>query len=104
MTISENPYEVGPDRLVALDKPHQFIGREALTKLAGLPLKQALVGLTLGGDALESNEEVWPLFDGHKVVGRLTSLSYSPRLEANIALLPKRQTDSARYLYADNLA
>jgi aminomethyltransferase len=35
MTIENNPYEIGMERLVDAAKPHDFIGKEALTKDPG---------------------------------------------------------------------
>lgn len=86
MTPSENPYEVGLDRLVDLDGTPEFIGRAALLRLEGQPLEKRLVGMSIEGVALDPNEDPWPLTRNGETSGRLTSLAYSPRLETNIAL------------------
>ena len=86
MTPSENPYEVGLDRLVELDSTSEFIGRAALSRLREEPLKKRLVGMRIEGSALDPNEDPWPLARDGETSGRLTSLAYSPRLETNIAL------------------
>ncbi|MDE0698654.1 MAG: glycine cleavage system protein T [Boseongicola sp.] len=86
MTPSENPYEVGLDRLVDLDGTPEFIGRAALLRLEGQPLEKRLVGMSIEGAALDPNEDPWPLTRNGETSGRLTSLAYSPRLETNIAL------------------
>lgn len=86
VTAAENPYEVGLGRLVELDNAAEFIGRDALRAKRSEPLKRQLVGLIVEGPALAANEDPWPLTASGIVVGKLTSLAYSPRLEKNIAL------------------
>ena len=86
MGIEENPYEVGLGRLVELDNTNDFIGRKVLERLKNEVVDKTLVGLSIDGSAIESNETPWPLFSDKKHIGKLTSLSYSPRLGKNIAL------------------
>lgn len=86
MGLDETPFEVGLGRLVELETTPDFVGRAALEALKDKPLSKTLVGLTIGGDALETNETAWPLFAGELRAGKLTSLAYSPRLESNLAL------------------
>ncbi|MDE0347832.1 MAG: hypothetical protein OXI66_18935, partial [Boseongicola sp.] len=64
----------------------EFIGRAALSKLKGRPLKRRLVGMRIGGPELDPNEDVWPLTRDGELAGQLTSLAYSSRLKTNIAL------------------
>ena len=85
-TPSETPFDVGLGRLVEFDSGAEFIGRDALLEKKDKPLCKRLVGLTIEGPALASNEETWRLTSADAEAGRLTSLSYSPRLEKNIAL------------------
>ena len=86
MGIDENPYQVGLGRLVELENDNHFIGRAALEKIKDQQLEKTLVGLLIDGSPLEANESPWNLYSNGKNVGKLTSLSYSPRLEKNIAL------------------
>ena len=86
MTPSHNPYELGLGRLVELDTNAEFIGREALQELSTVPPARKLVGLRSDAPAIAPNEDIWPLRLGNKITGQLTSLSYSPRLDCNIAL------------------
>jgi len=85
MTLENNPYEVGLERLVDLDKPSEFIGREALRRFSKSTSKK-LVGVEIEGARLEMNMTRWPVRGG----GHVTSAVYSPRLQKNIgyALLP----------------
>ena len=85
-TPAEDPFEIGLGRLVELDSDADFIGRSALAARQTQRREKQIVGLVVDGPALASNEDVWPLMLSGLVVGRLTSLTYSPRLEKNIAL------------------
>ena len=49
MTIANNPYEIGLERLVDLDKPEPFIGREALRKMKSEGVKRRLAGVEIAG-------------------------------------------------------
>ena len=62
------------------------MGRSELEKIRKQPLEKTLVGLILEGPTIEANETPWDLLYKGEKIGRLTSLSYSPRLEKNIAL------------------
>lgn len=86
MTLDDNPYEVRMDRLVELDKEADFIGKKSLQALKNQPLKKVIVGMEISGEQLDSNEESWEVFDEGEIVGKLTSITYSPRLKKNIAL------------------
>ncbi|MTI09292.1 glycine cleavage T C-terminal barrel domain-containing protein [Curvivirga aplysinae] len=86
MDESNNPFEIGLDRLVHLDGD-DFIGKEALTKIKTEGVKQKLVGLNVEAPPLAYNEYKWPAQteDGTSI-GALTSVVWSPRLSANIGM------------------
>jgi aminomethyltransferase len=84
MTIETNPYEVGLDRLVDLDKADPFIGREALKRVKAEGVKRKLAGVEIGGAELDLNMTRWPVRSGDATIGRITSAVYSPRLSKNI--------------------
>ena len=87
MDINTNPFELGLDRVVALDEAHDFVGKSALLAIRekGVTRKQA--GLTLHGAPLNApNTTFWPVMKNGRVVGKVTSAVYSPRLKQNIAL------------------
>ena len=86
MTPEENPYELGLGSLVELDTTPDFIGRAALEAVSRQPPSRKLVGMVLSGEALSNNEKPWPLYLGDKAVGKLTSLTHSPRLRKNLGL------------------
>ena len=87
VTPAETPYDVGLGRLVELDHDAHFIGRDALKKAKDEAPSKQLIGLRLDGEKLVPNEDPWHISDGNgNQVGRLTSCTWSPRLESNIAL------------------
>jgi len=87
MDINTNPFELGLDRLVALDTTHDFIGKSALQAIRAKGPARRQVGLIIDGAPLTApNTKFWPVSMNDKVVGKVTSAVYSPRLEQNIAL------------------
>jgi glycine cleavage system aminomethyltransferase T len=80
MTLDNNPYELGLERLVNLDKAADFIGRDALGKIQREGVKKKLVGVEIGGKPMDMNMTRYPVKGG----GFVTSCVYSPRLKKNI--------------------
>ena len=94
MTLENNPYELGLERLVNLDKPAEFIGRDALRKIQQEGVKRKLVGVEIGGAKMDLNMTRYPIRAGGKEAGFITSCVHSPRLKRNIgyAMLPIEKT------------
>jgi aminomethyltransferase len=86
MTLENNPFEVGLDKYVDLEQEADFIGKEALRRISAEGIKQKLVGLEIHGEELPSNEHRWPVYHNGEPGGVVTSATYSPRLQKNIAL------------------
>ncbi len=87
MDIKTNPYELGLDRLVACDAPHDFIGKAALRDIRDKGVTRKQIGIVIDGDPLSGpNTTFWPIHHDGAAVGKVTSAVYSPRLEKNIAL------------------
>ncbi|NRG19689.1 glycine cleavage system protein T [Rhizobiales bacterium] len=87
MTLKNNPFELGLDRLVDLDMEADFIGKSALKRIREKGVSQLLVGLEIDGPPLAgANDEHWPVTRDGQIIGRVTSAIYSPRLKKNIAL------------------
>ena len=84
MRLENNPYEVGLERLVDLDKDEPFMGREALRRISGEGVQRKLVGVEIEGDPLPFNDIRWPVWSDGRAVGEVTSALFSPRLEKNI--------------------
>jgi aminomethyltransferase len=99
MTLENNPYEVGLERLVNLDKPAEFIGREALKRIAREGVEKRLVGVEIGGTKMDLNFTRYPIrAEGGKTAGFITSCVHSPRLRKNIgyAMLPADRAKEKR--------
>jgi sarcosine oxidase subunit alpha len=78
-----NPYDCNMSWVVKLDKP-DFVGRHALAHIRSQPSENRLVGFCVsdGGQAEDGNAVV---ISG-KLVGRITSVRFSPRLKKLIGL------------------
>ena len=82
-----NPFELGLERLVALDSDADFIGKTALSAIRDKGITRKQIGLIIEGEAFAGpNTSFWPVICNNSVVGRVTSAVYSPRLEKNIAM------------------
>ena len=87
MDIHTNPFELGLDRLVELDTNLHFIGKSALKNIKCNGIKRKQVGIEISGLPLKGpNTRFWSLEKNGKIVGKVTSAVYSPRLKRNIAL------------------
>ena len=87
MSLENNPFELGLERLVDLDMASDFVGKSALIRINEQGPTRLLVGLELDGAPLVgSNDTHWPITQDGRMVGHITSAIYSPRLEKNIAL------------------
>jgi aminomethyltransferase len=79
-----NPIEAGLGWVVKLDKP-MFVGKEALEKVKGAPMKRKLVGFEVTGRGIARHG--YPLRDvDGKEVGVCTSGSPAPTVGKNIGL------------------
>jgi glycine cleavage system aminomethyltransferase T/ketosteroid isomerase-like protein len=79
-----NPYEAGHGRLVDLEKG-EFIGRQALSKVAAEGAKRKTVGLVIEGE-LPSLEWYWPLRDRRGNPGEVRWAVHSFELDRNIGI------------------
>jgi aminomethyltransferase len=84
MTIENNPYEIGMERLVDAGKAQDYIGKEALARIRGKGTDRGLVGLEIAGDPLDLNMTRWPVRIEGRPLGHVTSAVHSPRLQKNI--------------------
>ena len=85
---STNPYELGLEKLIDLKMETEFIGKKALKKIAEIGVKRKQVGIVLAGDPIrQANTKHWHIENSKgEMVGKITSVIYSPRLKQNIAL------------------
>ena len=95
MRVTDNPFEIGMDRLVDLEMEADFVGKEALKKIKKEGIKRKLVGIEILGDPISKVvppqytpgyfvPDHWPIFDDKKEIGYVTSKCFSPRLKKNI--------------------
>jgi aminomethyltransferase len=110
MWYENNPFEVGYHYtwMVDLDQEADFMGKEALRRIKQEGVKQKLVGVDVGGEPLGTyidNEMIdfFPAYAGGRLVGRVTSACYSPRLEKNIgfAMVPLEFAERGTELQVD---
>ena len=62
ITREDTPFTIGLDRLLDLDKPSDFIGKEALQRLATETPPRKLVGANFGGDPVGGNDKFWDVY------------------------------------------
>ena len=87
MDINTNPFELGLDRFVDLDMEDDFVGKDALRQIKTAGVKRRQIGVVIGGPPLtQPNTRFWNMVLDGRVIGKVTSAVYSPRLEKNIAL------------------
>jgi aminomethyltransferase len=99
MGLEHNPFEVGLERLCALDGDFDFMGKAALRAVRENGISRKLVGVEISGDPLGMNFTKWPVTADGASVGQVTTALWSPRLEKNIgyAWLPiERAADGNR--------
>jgi aminomethyltransferase len=84
MDWTNNPFELGLDRLVDLEVDADFMGKDALRRIKEEGVRRKIVGVEIEGDRLDMNETRWPVEAQGRRVGDVTSAVYSPRLERNI--------------------
>jgi len=91
-----NPYEVGLEYTVDLDQEADFIGKEALKRVAAEGVKRRVVGVEIEGEPLMGYiEDYLQVVEDGSQIGQISSAFYSPRLEKNIgfALVPIEYAD-----------
>jgi len=86
MTIDSNPLEAGLDKFIDLDKPAEYMCRDALARIARDGPEKRLVNLAIDGGPMAPMRADWPILDGGgEQVGIVTTKVWSPRFRTNIA-------------------
>lgn len=78
------PYEAGLGRVVKLDKPSDFVGRDALAARAEAGPRRTLIGLVARSRRIPRHG--YPVLLGRQVIGTVTSGAPSPTLGRPIAM------------------
>lgn len=103
MTIENNPFEIGLGKYCAVDQEADFIGKAALQRIKAEGVKQKLVGVVLPDVTIKAVKAWVPLTaaDGSSA-GKITSLTYSLKLEKTIAfaMVPIEYTEIGTMLTA----
>jgi dimethylsulfoniopropionate demethylase len=86
MTRRNNPFECGFDPFVQLDRDTDFVGRAALERIAERGPDRRVRGLCIDAESLPMCREPWPIVDGDRRVGGLTSVAMSPSFECGVAI------------------
>ena len=87
MTLDENPFDLGMDKFVNLQKKADFLSKKALTDIHKNGPTKELIGIEIPGNFQdEFSSDYVPIISDSDKVGRITSSVYSPRLKKNIAL------------------
>ena len=87
MDINTNPFELGLDKFIDLDKDFDFVGKDALLKIKKNGIKRKQVGILIHNKPmLGPNTHHWDINKDNKHIGKVTSAVYSPRLKLNIGL------------------
>ncbi len=86
MDASTNPLELGLEKFVDLDGPDDFIGKAALQRVAADGPARQRIGLFVDGAPIRQPPiRWWPVSAGGQDVGVVTSATWSPGLERNLA-------------------
>ncbi len=87
MTLYNNPIEAGLDRFFTLGKSADYLGREALEKIAAEGPAQRMVRLVVPGAPVANPRETYSITVAESdTPGCMTSVAYSPRLQCNVGL------------------
>jgi aminomethyltransferase len=95
MNLDVNPYQAGFGKVVRLDKPGDFVGKAALTKLSQTPQAKMLVGIAGEGKrAARADYEVFAE-SSDSPIGVVTSGVLSPTLGFPVAMAYVASTETA---------
>ena len=86
MTRANNPLECNLDHYCCLDGSVDFIGREALQRIAETGPTQRIRGVIFEGDSAPPCASPWPIMADGKLVGHTTTVVWSLQLKANLSL------------------
>ena len=84
MTRENNPFEIGHGKFCVIDGSIDYIGREALQKIAAEGIKREIRGIIFDGEPCPTCAKPWPVLVDDLQVGQITSGIWSPRLKKNI--------------------
>jgi aminomethyltransferase len=86
LDIRTTPFDAGLGRIVAFDKPSDFVGRQALEERSHRPVDRVLVGLELEGRRIARGGQTVLVRGTDEPIGIVTSGAPSPTLGYPIAM------------------
>lgn len=86
ITREHTPLEGGMEKYCSLDADIEAIGLEALRAQRAAGVTRRIVGVMADGDRVPPQRDPWPVLSGSQVVGSITSITWSPRLQCNVGL------------------
>lgn len=92
MTDDNTPHECGLGRFCDTATAIGCIGRDALLRVAKEGPVQQIRPIAIDGDAVPRCDRVWPLYADGARVGQVTSATWSPDFETNVAIGMVRMT------------
>jgi len=81
-----NPFEIGLGKLIDLDGPDDFIGRDALMAIRADGIKRRRAGLIIDGKPITTWQHPVDILHGGSSVGFVSEATYSSRLGCNIGV------------------
>ena len=86
-TGKNNPLECNLEKYCKADASHDFIGKQALTKIKNEGIKQQIRGIIFDGEPCPATgQPLKVLSKDSKKIGQITSGIFSPRIKKNIGL------------------
>jgi glycine cleavage system aminomethyltransferase T len=85
-TCPANAFEMGFGRMIDLDGPHDFIGRDALRRIAEAGVRRRRTGIVVDGPPPAPNRTVLDLLDGDRPIGVVNEIAHSKRLGKTIGV------------------
>ncbi|RZO63230.1 MAG: dimethylsulfoniopropionate demethylase [Candidatus Pelagibacterales bacterium] len=86
-TGENNPLECNLEKYCKPNILHDFIGKQALTKIQNKGIKQKMRGIIFDGDPCSATGQPLVVFSkDNKKIGQITSGIFSPRIKKNIGL------------------
>ena len=86
LDLATNPFEAGLGRVVKLDKPADFVGRQALQRVASEGPRRMLAGLAISGRGIARHGHAVHAPGSDEQIGSVTSGAPSPTLGTPIAM------------------
>ncbi len=92
MTDENTPHECGLGRFCNTQTAIGCVGRDALLRVAKDGPVQQVRAIEIHGGAVPGCDRYWPLMDGNRQVGHVSSAAWSPDFATNVAIGMVRMT------------